>query len=217
MDKIGFRCLMMGVLAILGVVGAEPGWAIDLAVSGISGKKVVLVIDGGAPRTVAVGQSTPEGVKVVEIAGETVTLQVDGQWREVRLGEHVVRREENVPEVWIQADDLGHFYVDGAINGRPTRFIVDTGASMVSISLANAQRMGMDLSKARESVSQTAAGKQSVRIVALESVKVGGLQLHDVEAVVYESDLPFALLGMNFLSRMEMVYEGQRLRLRRKY
>jgi aspartyl protease family protein len=103
-----------------------------LAVSGIVGKKAVLVIDDAAPRTVAVGQSTPEGVKVLEISGDTAVVEVDGRQERLRAGEHVVSREgSGSEEVWIEGDRWGRFYVGGRINGSSVQFVVDTGASVV--------------------------------------------------------------------------------------
>jgi aspartyl protease family protein len=194
---------------------AMQAGATELAVSGIVGKKAVLVIDDAAPRTVSVGQSTPEGVKVLEISGDTVVVEVDGHQERLRAGEHVVSREGK--EVWIEGDHKGLFYVDSSINGGSARFLVDTGAARVSMGQSDARRLGIDLAKAQRSSIQTARGPRiMVWFVKLDRVKVGGIELTGVDAMVLENDLPYMLLGMSFLRYIEMVYDGRYLRLRKK-
>jgi aspartyl protease family protein len=203
---------------------ALSGWAFAIqagaavAVSGIFGKKAVLIIGDAAPRTVAVGQSTPDGVKVLEISGDTVVVEVDGRQERLRIGEQVVSREGSGEEVWIKGDHRGNFYVNGRINGGSTRFIVDTGAAQVSIGRSEARRLGLDLTKARRAKTRTATEQGiMVWLVKLDRVKVGGIELVDVDAQVFENDRwPYTLLGMSFLRHVEMVYDGKYLRLRKR-
>ncbi|AWI82164.1 TIGR02281 family clan AA aspartic protease [Parazoarcus communis] len=206
---------MISLSAVL-PIGAS---AADVAVAGIFGNKAVLVVDGGPPRTLSVGQRTPEGVQLVAIDGETARVIVDGRRESVRLGERVVRRAavEGNSEIYLDGDSQGHFFVNGQVNNGPIRFLVDTGASVVSIGRSDARRLGIDLTKAEVGSTQTAAGLRKVWRVRLDSVRVGTLVLNDVEASVLENDLPLALLGMSFLSRMEMAREGSRLVLRKRY
>jgi len=193
--------------------------AADVAVAGIFANKAVLVVDGGPPRTLSVGQRTPEGVQLVAIDGDTARIFVDGRRESVRMGERVVRRAaaEGNSDVYLEGDSQGHFFVNGHVNNGAIRFLVDTGASVVSIGRSDARRLGIDLSKAEVGATQTAAGLRKVWRVRLDSVRVGTLVLNDVEASVLENDLPLALLGMSFLSRMEMTREGSRLVLRKRY
>jgi aspartyl protease family protein len=194
-------------LLILPWMFAMQAGATELAVSGIVGKKAVLVIDDAAPRTVAVGQSTPEGVKVLEISGDTVVVEVDGHQERLRVGEHVVSRE---------GSRNGRFYVNGRINGAPARFVVDTGATLVSMGQSDARRLGLDLTKARRGRIRTASGPSMVWLMKLDRVKVGRIELTNVDAAVHENDRPYMFLGMSFLRHMEMVYDGRYLRLREK-
>ncbi|MDR2689286.1 MAG: TIGR02281 family clan AA aspartic protease, partial [Azoarcus sp.] len=189
--------------------------AADVAVSGIFGKKAVLVVGDAAPRTVAVGQSTPEGVKVLEISGDTVMVEVDGRQERLRIGEQVVSRSKN-EEVWIEGDRWGQFYVDGHINGDSAQFVVDTGATWVSMGRSDARRLGLDLTKAQRG--RLAGGSSMFWLVKLDRVKVGGIELTGVDAMVLENYMPpYMLLGMSFLKRMEMVYDGSHLRLKKRY
>jgi aspartyl protease family protein len=117
----------------------------------------------------------------------------------------------------LHADIRGHYFAPGNINGSPVRLLVDTGASMVSIGNSDARRAGIDFRKGEPMVSQTANGSAQVWRVKLDSVRLGDITMHGVDGVVHENDLPFVLLGMSFLKRMDMQREGDRLILRKRY
>ncbi|MDR2689284.1 MAG: retroviral-like aspartic protease family protein [Azoarcus sp.] len=212
-------------LALPGLIFAIQAGAAGVAVSGIFGKKAVLVVGDAAPRTVAVGQSTPEGVKVLEISGDTVMVEVDGRQERLRIGEQVVSREglrregssregSSGEDIWIE-ESSGRFYVDGHINSRPARFKIDTGASRVLIGRSDARRLGLNLATAQRGRNQSASGPGMVWFVKLNRVKVGGIERTNVDASVLENDMPYILLGMGFLRHVEMMYDGSRLRLRK--
>jgi aspartyl protease family protein len=218
------------------VLLAGEAVAVDLALSGILGGKAVLVIGNGPPRLVAEGKSTPEGAKLIAIEGNTALVEFGGRRHTLRLGARVVRQQggEDRPgvsylsrddamkilarglEVAIEANERGEFFANGEINGGKVHFLVDTGATFVSIGRADALRLGIDLRSAVSSVSRTAGGDVKVWRVKLDSVTVGGIRLLDVEGSVHEEqDLPFVLLGMSFLKNMEMRRKGSHLYLRK--
>lgn len=177
------------------------------------------MIDGAPPRSVAVGQKTEQGVKLLGIDEGAAVVEVDGRRRTLRVGQSVVSQRSgdgNLPLV-LSADANGHFYATGSINGGTVRFLVDTGATMVSIGAADARRLGLDTRNAPVGYTQTANGNARVYKVRLSSVKIGDVTLNDVDGLVHEQDLPIALLGMSFLNRMEMQRDGQRMILKRRY
>ncbi|MBI2307848.1 MAG: TIGR02281 family clan AA aspartic protease [Rhodocyclales bacterium] len=193
--------------------------AADVGVAGIFPGKALLVIDGGTPRLVAVGQKTAEGVRVVAIDGESVTLDVEGKKRTLRMGQSVVSQKSSgdVQEMTLAADSRGHFVTQGAVNGQVVRFLVDTGATMVSLGAADATRIGIDWRKGQPGVAQTANGQARAWKVRLDTVRIGEIVVHGVDGIVHETDLPVALLGMSFLSRMDIRNEGSTMTLRKKY
>jgi aspartyl protease family protein len=77
--------------------------------------------------------------------------------------------------------------------------------------------MGIDVTEGAAGVSQTANGMSRIWRVRLDSLKVGGVVVHGVDAAVHINDLPVALLGMSFLNRMEMTREGSRLVLKKRF
>ena len=107
--------------------------------------------------------------------------------------------------------------VTGNVNGNSVRFLVDTGASMISLGAGDARRIGIDPKKGQLGVTNTANGQTVVSRVKLDSVRVGEIALNNVDAVILQHDLPIALLGMSFLSRMEIKQDGQTMTLKKRY
>jgi aspartyl protease family protein len=98
------------------------------------------------------------------------------------------------------------------------RFLVDTGATAVVLSSADARRSGVNYLAGTRSFTQTANGVIPVYNVKIDTIRVGDITLNNVDAAVIEGDrLPIALLGMSFLNRMEMRREGTTMTLIRKY
>lgn len=97
-------------------------------------------------------------------------------------------------------------FVDGYIGREPVRFLVDTGASEVSIPLETALRLGIPFQHAEKAEYATAGGKVIGHRVVLESVKVGNLEVFGVPAhVSLGRDGPRdILLGMSFLKHVTM-------------
>lgn len=192
----------------------------EVALVGVFPGAAVLVVDGGAPRTVRVGSSI-RGVRVVSVERDTATVEVEGRRTQLRMGESpgsLGSGESGGPAaVTLTADGRGHFVTPGSVNGAPIRFLVDTGATYVSIGRSDAARIGVDLKNAEQGMSMTANGPAPVWKVRLSSVSVGAITLRDVDGVVHGTDMPMALLGMSFLNRMEMRRNGESMTLKRRF
>jgi len=191
----------------------------DVGLAGLFPGKVLLTIDGGPPRIVALGARTDEGVKVLAIEGGTATLEVDGKKRVLRVGQNVaVQPSGGGPATAVlTADAAGHFYAIGNINGTSVRFLVDTGASLVSLGASDARRIGIDAARGQRGITNTANGQAVVSRVKLDTVRVGEIVLNNVDAMVHQQDMPIALLGMSFLNRMEMQRNGETMTLKKRY
>ncbi|MDR1368150.1 MAG: TIGR02281 family clan AA aspartic protease [Candidatus Accumulibacter sp.] len=197
---------------------APPAWATDVGLAGIFPGKALLTINGGPPRIVAVG-STAEGVRVVSIIGDTATLQFDGGTRVMRVGQNVAAQRSTVSQqtAILTADSRGHFLTMGYINGISARFMVDTGASMIGIGASDARRLTLNTSRGERGAVNTANGVTYATRIKLDSVRVGDITLNGVDALVHETDMPFVLLGMSFLNRMEMVRDGGAMTLKKRF
>lgn len=123
-----------------------------------------------------------------------------------------VAHDEAYGVVSLPADHLGHFSVDALVEGSRTngsgktshiRFLVDTGASTVSLTLFDASRLGVDRSRlAFTHQFSTANGVVFGAPITLAAVQVGSITIPDVRAVVLKEGLDHSLLGMTFLRRL---------------
>ena len=96
----------------------------------------------------------------------------------------------------------------------PMRFVVDTGATFITLPSHEANRLGLDYQKGQKTVMETANGNVLAYRLKLDSVRVGNIAEQSVDAVVLEGDgLSKALLGMSFLNRVDMRREGANLTL----
>ena len=187
--------------------------------------KATLVIDNAKPRTLAAGQVSPEGVRLLSATPEAAVIEIDGKRSTLALGSYYRPSPASSgsgaigSSVVIPADGQGHFMVTGTINGAAAvRFLVDTGATMVSISADDARRAGVNYLAGQRALTQTASGVAPVYRVKLDTLKVGDITLHNVDAAVHVSgQLPIGLLGMSFLNRMEMKRDATALTLIRRY
>jgi len=206
------------IAAALSLALAGPAAATDVNVVGLFGNKAVVSIDGGAPRTMSVGQRSPEGIALVAVDRETATFEIDGKRRALKMGQaYASPATARGGSITLKADERGHFLTDGQVNGGTVRFLVDTGATMIALPAAEARRIGVNyLSGAREMV-QTAGGPTAVYRVKLDTVRVGDITLNAVDAVVIESGLHVALLGMTFLNRTDIKRDGETMVLIKRF
>lgn len=110
----------------------------------------------------------------------------------------------------------GHFYADAMVNGRPVRFLVDTGATSVALTRADAQAIGLQFSESEFTAKgQSAGGEILMKPITLERVALGAIEANNVSAVIGDAALTQSLLGQSYLSRVaSVVIEDNRMELR---
>ena len=211
-----FMLHAFGCLAVLAVL---PAAAAEVGLAGVFPGKALLTINGGAPRTVSVGTRTEDGVLVVSVDRETATLEINGKKQILRVGQNVAAQTSaSGPQTAVLAANAqGHFLTTGSVNGSSVRFLVDTGASMIALGMSQAKRLGIDTARGEQILVNTANGQVVAAKVKLDTVKVGEIVVHGVDAMVHPSELPFALLGMSFLNRMEMQRDGDTMTLKKRF
>jgi aspartyl protease family protein len=193
--------------------------ALDVQLVGTFGSQAaVLSIDGGEPKTVRIGQKAG-GVTVLSVDKDRATVEIEGKRRVLQPGQHYrsARPGDDRQSAVLAADPRGHFHADGSINGGTMRFILDTGATSITLPAAEAMRIGLDYRKGRPSMIQTANGRVPAWRINLDTVRIGDIELQQVEALVLEQGLNVALLGMTFLNRVEMHRDGDRMTLKRRF
>ena len=213
----GFMAHSISVFLLL-CAAAGPAAAANVALVGTIGDKAAIVsVDGGAPKAVRVGQKWQE-ISVVAVEQDRATLEIAGKRRVLQRGELFGAAAPGGKQTAkLSADDRGHYFAEGAVNGATIRFVVDTGATVVALPAAEADRIGLDYRSAPRGMTQTANGPVSVFQVRLDTVRVGSIELSGVDAIVIERGLPVPLLGMSFLNRTDMTREGQTMTLVRRF
>jgi len=181
-------------------------------------KAAILSIDSGAPKTVKVGQ-TFGGVTLISVERDRATIESGGKRRVLVRGQTYSTSAPGADRqsVTMSAGAGDHYFVDGQINGGAIRFLVDTGASAVAIPAREADRLGIDYRKGRRGTTQTAGGPTPMHLVRLDSISIGGIELRNIDAIVIENGLDVALLGMSFLSRVDMKQDRRGLTIMRRY
>ena len=207
------------LLACLPAVLVSPSArAADVSLIGTFGSTAaILSVNGGAPKTVKVGQSYG-GVTLVAVENDRATVEAGGKRRVLLRGQtYSSGAGSGAQSVTLSAGAGGHFMAEGQINGGAIRFLVDTGATAVAIPASDAVRLRIDYRSGRRGTAQTAGGPTPTYIVRLDSIRVGGIELQNIDAIVIEQGLNVALLGNTFLDRMEMRREGQTMTLTRRF
>jgi aspartyl protease family protein len=210
---------MVRIIALLLAVHCGYAAAADVALIGVIGDKAaVFALAGGEPKTVKIGQKW-NGITLIAVGRGQATVEIDGKQRVLQIGQHyrAVAAASGRQSVTLYADSRGHFITDGSVNGIPVRFMVDTGATVIALPASDARRLGMDYLKGARGMVQTANGPAPAYRVQLDVVKLGDVQLNNVEAIVIEQGLNVALLGMSFLNRVEMRREGELMMLNRRF
>jgi aspartyl protease family protein len=105
--------------------------------------------------------------------------------------------------VEISASNNGHYMIDSLVNGRPLRFMVDTGASVVVLSPGDAERLGFKLDTLSfDRPMRTANGLVQGASIKIRRITIGTIEMYDVPAIVNGAKLSHSLLGMSYLERL---------------
>jgi aspartyl protease family protein len=116
-------------------------------------------------------------------------------------------------ETVLERSGGGHFYANVEVNGELVRFLVDTGASGVALTEADAERIGLDFDRrAYEQVGVGASGPVRGKFVTLDKVSLDGKAAYDVDGAILEgSDI--SLLGQDYLGRFSVEMRGETMRI----
>lgn len=113
-----------------------------------------------------------------------------------------------------RAED-GHFHIEALVEGKPVRFMVDTGATRTILTLDDAQRLGIDQNNLTyNQLTETANGKVFDAAIRVSEMKVGPIIIRNIRASVSRNMEGYSLLGMSFLEKLKgYKVEGNRLTL----
>ena len=191
---------------------------VSVKVMALFSNKALLSIDGER-KILSKGQSY-KGVSLISASGRGAVVSINGQKRKIGLNQSIQGNFKSAERSTsrIYPDSQGMYFIEGKINGRTTRFLVDTGATFVTMSSQHARAVGIDYRKGERGTVQTATTTVPVWQVYLRSITVGGIKLSNVEASVIEGSQPSdVLLGNSFLGRTQIQRKGSVMELRKKY
>jgi aspartyl protease family protein len=205
--------LFSGLLLVTNVAAAVE----SISLQALFKDKAIIVVDG-ARRVLKSGEASPEGVRLLatDTREEQAEIEIDGKREVLKLG--VVTAgfaSQGKGNVTLYPDRGGHFFVDGLVNGTNVRLMVDTGATVVAMSSAVANRIGIDYRRhGQPGMASTPAGYVKTYNITLATVQVGGITLYNVAGSVIEGNHPReALLGMSFLGHLDMKRDGEKMEL----
>jgi aspartyl protease family protein len=212
---------MRFVLPLLVLIVGSAAAAQSVSLNGQLGSQQALLVIDGQPRAVTVGATT-HGVRLLSLSAGQAEVEVAGTRRTLVLGANPTRLSGAEPPrggsqaIVLTSGPDGHFVTPGRINNNAVTFMVDTGATLVSIGQADAERLGLNLKNATRGFANTANGRVPVLGVTLASVRVGDVEVANVEAVVMPTQMPNVLLGNSFLTRFQMKRENDTMRLEKR-
>lgn len=215
--RLATRQASAAALLLASLTLAPSAFALDrIAVLALFKDKAILQIDG-ARRVLSKGDVSPEGVKLIAADTEQAIVEHGGKRETLALG--VITgsfKGSDKGSVMLYANG-SFFYADGSINNQPVRFLVDTGANTIALNSALAERLKIDYKRGQAGMATTASGYIRMYGIKLHSVRIGDIELFNIDAGVIEGPEPATpLLGMSFLGALEMRREGERMELRQR-
>ena len=183
-------------------------------------KDMAVIRAGAGEQLLKVGETTPQGVTLVSANSREAVVAWRGTQHTLGLTKQVAGQyaEAQVSEVSIPADNLGQYRIRGAINNHYVDFLVDTGASVVALSSAQADAMGINYKQGQRGTVQTAQGNAESYFMDLQKVTVAGITAHNVQAAIISGNYPVdILLGMSFLKQVSIRENGGVMTLVQNY
>jgi len=205
-------CMLLSVAA----------WGQSVSFNGsLGGRAALLLIDGEA-RTVPLGQSV-RGVKLLALEDDRATIEQDGRRQTLVLGATPGRVGDGRAaasggrQIVLASGPGGHFIANGSVNGHATQFLVDTGATAVAIAQTEAERMGLRYREGRRVMTQTANGTVPAHLLQLATLRIGDVEVRNVDAIVVPGQMSHVLLGNSFLTRFQMRRDNDVMTLELRY
>jgi aspartyl protease family protein len=148
------------------------------------------------------------------VGGKRINMRVGDA--PASVGEQTGSRSSG-SKIVLTAGDGGHFLAQGSINGKAVQFMVDTGATAVAMGAAEAKRMGIDYTAGKPVRMSTANGQAMGYLLTLNTVRIGDVEVQNVEAIVAQQAMPYVLLGNSFLTRFSMRRDADQMVLERRF
>ena len=208
---------LFGAILLLGATSPVLAETSVRAIALFTDKALLEV--NGEQKVVSKGE-TFSGVLLQSASARSATVVIEGETLDLKPNQEIAgnfKKREKV-SLRITPDDRGMYYTRGKINGYSINFLVDTGATNVTLSGQLARRLKIDFKQGVRGRAQTASGIVTSWNVRLASVDVGGIKLSNVPATVIDGEHPAqVLLGNSFLSHTRMQKAGSTLEISKRF
>ena len=195
----------------------------QINIVGLFNNKALVMINGSGPHHLQAGQ-TKSGVKLLSANSDAATLEIEGKRRVLKMGQAAfVAVSPSAPDavnspVSLYADQAGHFFGNLTLNGGSFKYIIDSGATNVTLNSNDAKAAKIDYKQGIKVNMATANGVIPAFKITLNTLKIGTIVLNNVDATVIEgSSPPFILLGMSAQNRLNIKRENSIMTLTKKY
>lgn len=215
---VGWRTALQIVFLVAFLRAQNTFAQAQVSVEALMPGMVVLTVDGKR-HTLKRGASAA-GVTLIDATAEEAVLEIAGEQRRLGVSDRVSAAftAPGVRQIDIPRNDRMQYQTTAIINGRRTDVLVDTGANIVAMNAAQAQRLGISPETGQATRVETAGNTLTGRSVNLDSVDVGGIRVDNVRATVLEGEYPrMILLGMTFLEHVSLQEHNGILSLSREW
>ena len=212
------RSLRAAFVLLLLFTTALAAQAAGVKVIALFSNKALLQV--GEQQKIVKSGETFEGVTLQSASGRGAVVVIDGETMALGLNQSISGnfKKPNRSKIKIVPDARGMYYVKGMINGVSTRFLVDTGATYVTMSGRKARALDIDFKKGLPGHAETASAVVPVWQINLNSVSIGDIEFSNVTATVIDGDQPGdVLLGNSFLRHTDMEQADSALVIRKRY
>ena len=210
------RFLLPSLLGLM--LGFAQAAEVNVKVIALFTGKAMLQVNG-KQKIVQQGE-TFEGVLLKQATGRGAIVVIDGKESKLNLNQSIAGnfKKPERANLRIYPDNVGMYSVKGKINKQATQFLVDTGATFVTMSGDKAQALGIDYRLGLPAQAQTAAAVVQAWQIKLDTVSIGGILIRDVDAIVIPGNQPFeVLLGNSFLKHTSIHRAGQVLEIKKRF
>lgn len=204
-------------VALLASMTIHAG-AMDVRVLMLAEGRALLSVDG-KQHMVRAGNRSPEGLLLIAADQRQAVVEWQGERKTLRLDRGIASHFTGADKVRVSigAGAGGHHFAQGHINGFAVEFMVDTGATAVSMNYLMAERLGLNYRAGKPVMMNTANGVKEAWLVILDRVAVGNLEYTHIEGVVSSTRSPdVILLGNSFLGKVDLRVENGLMILQQK-
>lgn len=194
----------------------------SVIIVGLSKHKVVIMDETSTHKVLNIGDITTGGLQLVSSSSSTAVFKNEhGQFISMGITDQISAaynyNQDEFNNETISLNQNNQYETSISIDGKEVKGIIDTGANFVTINKNIASQLNISYKKDENKVKvSTANDKTNGYKIILSTIKLGDIELHNIEAVVMDNDQPEnVLIGMSFLKNLDIKYSGDRLKLKK--